>query len=147
MNSKDFSCCKLSQCASIDPPDEIQPIPDNVMAITVPIFQDLKYFSVFFYNKGQMYLPNNRIFGSETLKVKLPLEALSGLDNRTTRYRREFELNQIHWKAIDSKKQRCDNEHTSQDEAVSTTECIVQYIENEVGCTMAQQGSKLDIKR
>lgn len=96
-----------------------------------------------------MYLPNQRIFGSDMLKIQLPKEAFD-TDNRTSYfqvYRQEFELSTIRWRALNNKKQRCDDERTSKDETVFTTECIVQYLEKEVGCTMAQQGSKLDIKR
>ena len=85
-------------------------------------------------------------------KIKLPQEVFYVyLDSNGTEdykiYTQEFGLSQIHWRALDNKKQRCDDKRTSKDETVSTTECIVQYLENEIGCTMALQGSKVDIKR
>ena len=39
----------------------------------LPIPEDLDFYMLFFYNKGQMYLPNpTKLFGSEFLLIDLP---------------------------------------------------------------------------
>ena len=40
---------------------------------TLAIPEDLDFYMLFFYNKGQMYLPNpTKLFGSEFLLIDLP---------------------------------------------------------------------------
>ena len=40
---------------------------------TLAIPEDLDFYMLFFYNKGQMYFPNpTKIFGSEFLLIDLP---------------------------------------------------------------------------
>ena len=45
---------------------------------TLKIPEDIAYYMIFFYNKGQMYIPNpTKIFGSEFLLIDLPSNALT----------------------------------------------------------------------
>ena len=103
--------------------------------------RDIDYYEVALYNKGQMYLPNPKIFGTDMLRIQLPFEVRS-VDNGTYHvYRQDFRLTQIHWKAIDNGKQRCDDKHSSLDESTSTSSCIVEFLEKETNCSMALKGS------
>ena len=106
------------------------------------IQNDINYYEVSVYNKGQMYLPNPKIYGTETFRIQLPLEARSAVNGTYQVYKQDFRLTQIHWRALDNKKIRCDDKHTSMDKNVNTTTCIVEYLENESNCSMALSGSK-----
>ena len=88
-----------------------------------------------------MYVPNPKVFGSDFIRINLPSEALSA-DNGSHKYTQDFRLTQTHWKAIDNENQPCDDKHTSIDENVNTTACIVDYLEKESNCSMVLKGSK-----
>ena len=105
--------------------------------------KDIDYYEVALYNKGQMFLPNPKIFGTDMLRIKLPDEARS-VDNGTSYnvYRQDFRMTQIHWKALDNAKQRCDDKHSSLDVSINTTACIVEYLEKEINCSMVLKSSK-----
>ena len=103
--------------------------------------KDLKYYELYFYNKGQIYLTNPKIFGSEMIRIYLPVD--TPLRNGEFHvYKQDFRLTQTHWKAIDNKEQRCDDRYTSADNIVNTSACIVAFLEQESNCSMATIGSK-----
>ena len=103
--------------------------------------RDIDYYEVALYNKDQTYLPNPKIYGTDLLRIQLPFEARH-VDNGTYHvYRQDFRMTQIHWRALDNAKQRCDDKHSSLDENVNTSGCIVDFIEKETNCSMALKGS------
>ena len=107
--------------------------------------QDIDYYMIFFYNKGQMYFPNpTKVFGSEFLLIELPSDAATIYDQY---FKQKFYLTQIHWKAIDHEKQRCDDKRSLGEEENSVSECVVGYLEEEIGCSMGLYGSKMENKR
>ena len=108
----------------------------------MPIPKDLNSYAMFFYNKGQMYIPNPNIFGSEMIMVRLPPEALSADNGSYHEYIQDFRLTQTQWKALDHKKLRCDDKHTSMERNINTTACISAFLEKECNCSMALRGSK-----
>ena len=116
-------------------------------SIRVP--EDIDFYMLFFYNKGQMYLPNpTKIFGSEFLLIDLPDSPLaSGNDGKYQYYAQDFRLTQVHWKALDYEKQRCDTKTSYRDENNLVSECIVGYLEKKIGCSMGLKGSKNQIER
>ena len=88
-----------------------------------------------------MYIPNPKLFGSDMILMYLPVEAMSTEDGSYHVYNQDFRLTQTHWKAIDNEKQRCDDTHTSIDDSVNTSACIVDYLERESNCSMVLLGS------
>lgn len=109
----------------------------------MPIPEDIMTYMVFFYNKGQMFLPNpTKLFGSEFHLFGLPEKKLTN-----QYYRQKFKLTQTHWKALNTDNQRCDDEHLSTDDNIAVTECIIGYLEGEIGCSMGLQGGKPEAKR
>ena len=116
--------------------------------------EDIGYYMIFFYNKGQMYIPNpTKIFGSEFLLIDLPNNALTHSPHNESHlakyqyFKQDFVLSNVHWKAIDHKRQRCDNTRSFMDEENSVSQCIVNYLEDEIGCSMGLYGSNKTIIR
>ena len=117
---------------------------------TMKIPEDINFYMIFFYNKGQKHFPNpTKIFGSEFLLIDLPNTALANdpSEGKYQYFKQDFYLTQMHWKAIDHKKQRCDNSRSYKEEENSVSECIVGYLEREIGCSMGLYGSKKENKR
>ena len=107
--------------------------------------EDIYHYEVALYNKDQMYLPNPKIFGTDMIRIQLPdsVREPSLAENATKlSYRQDFRITQIHWKALDNSKQRCDDTNTSLDENMNTSACIVEYLEKMSNCSMALKGSK-----
>ena len=111
------------------------------------IHDDINYYEVSLYNKDQMYLPNPKIYGTEMFRIQLPFEARSAVNGTYQIYEQDFRMTQIHWKALDNKKLRCDDTKTSTDRNVNTTTCIIEYLETESNCSMALRGSTSHIIR
>ena len=58
---------------------------------TLAIPEDLDFYMLFFYNRGQMYLPNpTKLFGSEFLLIDLP-DSIS----QTTAENGGYQYNQV----------------------------------------------------
>ena len=102
--------------------------------------KDINHYEVAIYNKGQMYLPNPKIFGTDMIRVKLSIEPLK--NGTSQHFTQDFRMTQIHWKALDNPKQRCKEKHTSLDENINTSACIVEYLEKQSNCSMALKGSE-----
>ena len=111
--------------------------------------EDLDFYMLFFHNKGQMYLPNpTKLFGSEYLTMDLPYGSDSGEAGKYLYFRQDFRLSQIRWKAVDQESLRCEDKpekHPTQNGTV--TDCIVSYLESEVGCSMGLQGHQQGLNR
>ena len=105
------------------------------------IQDDLNYYEVSLYNKDQMYLPNPKTFGTEMFRIQLPYGATSAVNGTYQIYEQDFRVTQIHWRALDNKKSRCDDTKSSDDKDVNTSTCIVKYFEKETNCSMALKGS------
>ena len=59
----------------------------------------------------------------------------------------DFRFTRVHWKALDNEKQRCDSQRSYKEENNTVTECIVAYLEKEIGCSMGLQGSNPHVGR
>ena len=59
----------------------------------------------------------------------------------------DFRFTRVHWKALDNEKQRCDSQRSYAEENNTVTECIVAYLEREIGCSMGLQGSNPNVRR
>ena len=104
--------------------------------------KDIDYYEIALYNQGQMYLPNPKIFGTDMLRIQLPFEARA-LNNGTFYvYKQDLRMTQIRWKALDHEKHRCNDKHSSLDVSINTSECIAEYLEKEINCSMILRGSK-----
>ena len=51
-----------------------------------------------------------------------------------------YPLKQIHWKMLDQEKQPCE-----QDTAGNVTNCIMDFLEREIGCSMILQGRNSNV--
>ena len=108
--------------------------------------------SVFLSNKGQMYFPNpTTIYGSEFFYLKPPPE-LATIIHKTNYqlyhyYSQNFRLSQTEWKAVDQETSRCEEKHIYSEKTKSVAECIVGYLEQEIGCSMGLHGSQSGTKR
>ena len=100
---------------------------------------------MFFYDKGQMYLPQyEKTFGSAFLTLDIPNHGFNIQDtNNSYYYGQNYLLERTHWKALDNEEQRCDQKSN----AGSTTRCITKYLEEEIGCSMGLQGSNKMLTR
>ena len=65
---------------------------------------------MFFYDKGQMYLPQyEKTFGSAFLTLDIPNHGFNIQDtNNSYYYGQNYLLVRTHWKALDNEEQRCD---------------------------------------
>ena len=112
------------------------------LEIWTHIPQDIHHYKLFFYNKGQIFIPNPQIYGSDMIRIHLTPDDLSAQNGLYHVFKQDFRLTQTHWKAIDTEKQKCDDKYTSTDEKVDITACIVDYLEGLSNCSMGLMGSK-----
>ena len=106
------------------------------------IHNDLHVYMLFFYNMGQMNIPNPKIFGRDMITLRLPPEALSADNGSYHIFTQDFQVTQTHWRALDHDKLRCDDKHSSMQRNINTSACITEFLENESNCSMALRGSK-----
>ena len=86
-----------------------------------------------------MYIQNpTKLYGSEYFRISLP----SGEHTNGNGYYQQFRLSQIHWKAVDQKSQRCEDRQSYLKRNKTVAECINNYLEQEIGCSMGLQGSR-----
>ena len=105
--------------------------------LTIP--EDLNIYYISIYNKGQVFVGNPRgIFGSSALYESKPI----GRAEKYV-YHHAYPLKQIHWKMLNQENQPCDEDNTEG----NTTECIMDFLERSVGCSLILQGRnrKLDL--
>ena len=97
--------------------------------------------AIFVHNKDQMYFPkSDEIYGSnlQTIKIKKELFKKNG-----TRFLMDYQVKRTHWKALDTENKKCDKSKT----AGNVTQCITNYYENTVGCSMDLALSDQRVKR
>ena len=108
------------------------------MLLTLSIPNDLNYYYIFIHNKDQMYLPKiDQIFGSYYVLLEIPEK------RRGTCNAQGYKLGRTHWKTLDKESNRCDERKTT----AKTTECITQYLEQNLNCSVGLQGNNKKIKR
>ena len=93
------------------------------------------------HDKGHMYLQRpDKIFGSDYFLFQKQKFKKDGIKNGTD-YIEGFVIKRTYWEALDSKEKRCDVDNKNH-----TTECITQFLENMIGCSlgMAEGGNQLD---
>ena len=115
------------------------------MFLKLSIPNDLQYFYIFIHNKDQMYFPKiDQMFGSYYFLLEFPTKY-----KNTTKYEngvcltKRYKLQRTHWTFLDKKRNRCDQGKT----AAKTTECITEFMEQNVNCSIGLQGSNSNIKR
>ena len=83
-----------------------------------------------------MFLPNNdKIFGSYSLKIDSPANFDKPGDEGA--YYQEYEISRTRWMNLDLAESRCNPDKSGE----NTTECITEYLENRIGCSMDLQGT------
>lgn len=93
------------------------------------------------HDKGHMYLQRpDKIFGSDYFLFQKQKFKKDGIKNGTD-YIEGFVIKRTYWEALDSKEKRCDVDNKNH-----TTECITQFLENLIGCSlgMAEGDCQLD---
>ena len=110
------------------------------MLLTLSIPNDLQYYYIFIHNKDQMYFPKiDQIFGSYYFLLEIPQKYI----NKGVCIAKRYKLLRTYWKTLDNERSRCD----AGENAPKTTECITQYIEQNVKCSIGLQQSNSKLKR
>ena len=153
---------QLLECFTVDPPSTVPPGVEYGVSycrgmqymlmyqlfwfhqpfIEIFIPEDHWKFLYFVHNKGQMYFPKqDEAFGSFYFdKSYNPPKN----QNYTFRYIQSFRLVRTHWKTLPTENQRCDERWNS---GTDTTNCITNYLEQTVGCSMGLLGTNPKLKR
>ena len=80
-------------------------------------------YRLYLHNKDQMIFHKvDEIFGSKRINVDKG---------------HNYKIKRTRWKALDSPVKRC----TDQGAKANTTQCVTNYIENTIGCSMGLSGS------
>ena len=88
-----------------------------------------------------MYLQRpDKIFGSNYIMFRKQ-QFDKGIKNRTD-YIQVYEIQRTYWEALDSKEKRCDEGNKNR-----TTECITQFLENLIGCSLGMAESENQLER
>ena len=101
---------------------------------------------VFIHNKDQMYFPKiDKIFGSEFMALQVDSARMKKVKEENTTYRimTTYSMVKTHWKALDTPLKRCIKEN----EEANTTQCIVKFLEHNIGCSMGLAKSNAKFKR
>ena len=97
-------------------------------------------FKIYAYNKGQMIIPRrDQVFGSYNMILPIPKRYIG---EGYCLYK-DYELRRTRWITLDERHQRCDYSKT----AAKTTECVTQYLEQEIGCSMGLLGGNQGTRR
>ena len=108
------------------------------MYLTLLIPYDLDEYYIFIHNKDQMYFPKiDQIYGSYYFYLDF-----SEMENYSC-LGKQYTLLRTHWKNLDKDRNRCDERNTE----AQTTNCITQFLEQNVKCSMGLKGGSIDIKR
>ena len=111
------------------------------MSLSLHLSSNHTDYMIFVHEKGHLYLPRpDKIFGSSYLWFKKQLFEKEGIKNGTD-YMVVYDIQRTYWEALDSKEKRCDEDNKNH-----TTECITQFLENLIGCSlgMAEGGNQVD---
>ena len=101
---------------------------------------------VFLHNKDQMYVPKiDNIYGSEVIAFLVDSARMKKAREQGTAYdiRTVHKMAKTHWKALDTPLKRC----RSENKEANTTQCIVQFLENKIGCSLGLAKSNSEVKR
>ena len=94
-------------------------------------------FVFFIHNKDQMYLiKQDGAFGSYYFPLGMP-------PDKKVFWRANYELKRTHWKMLNTEDERCDES----DSEANTTQCITQYLERSVGCSLGLIGGDPNLER
>ena len=95
---------------------------------------------IFLHDKGHQFIQRaDRVFGSEYIIFQNP-EFQKEIKNGTD-YIQVYEVQRTYWEALDSKERRCDEENKHY-----PTECVTNFLEDSIGCSMgmAESDDKLE---
>ena len=100
---------------------------------------------VFMHNKDQMYVPKiDNIFGSEFIALQVDSARMKAKKNGSEYHIiTVYKMAKTHWKALDTPIKRC----RSENKEANTTKCIVQFLENRIGCSLGLAKSNSKVKR
>ena len=91
-------------------------------------------FKIYAYNKGQMIIPRrDQVFGSYSMILPIPKRYIG---EGYCLYK-DYELRRTRWITLDERDLRCDKNKA----VARTTECITEFLEKEIGCSMGLLGS------
>ena len=93
-----------------------------------------------------MYFPKmDKIFGSEFMALQVDSARVKKAKEEGTAFRimAVYKMAKTHWKALDTPLKRCKSENKE----ANTTKCIVQFLENKIGCSMGLAKSNSKVKR
>ena len=94
---------------------------------------------IYVSNQGQMIIPrSDQLFGSIYMNLPLPKKFEKG-----ECLHQSYELRRTRWITLDERDLRCDTSKA----VARTTECITQFLEKEIGCSMGLLGSHHKTKR
>ena len=102
-------------------------------------------FYFFIHNKGQMIFPRtDEAFGSFYIyrEMQNP-ESNPNMPGGKILFKQGYRLERTHWKTLNTESQRCDEGSS----AANMTNCITQYLEQKIGCSVGLYGSDRSIKR
>ena len=100
---------------------------------------------VFIHNKDQMYFPKmDRIFGSDFIYIEVDNPRMKAKPNGTGYIiKQHYNMAKTHWKAMDTPLKRCrSNKFTA-----NTTQCLTQFLEHNIGCSIGLARSDTQVKR
>ena len=77
-----------------------------------------------------MYFPkSDEIYGSNFKSIKINEELLK---NNVSQFLMDYDVKRTHWKALDTQNKRCDSSNSQG----NTTQCVTNYLENNIGCSI-----------
>ena len=99
---------------------------------------------VFIHNKDQMYFPKiDKIFGSEFIALQVDSARMNAKEKNTSYHIFDsFNMAKTHWKALDTPLKRCKSENRE----ANTTQCIIRFLEQNIGCSMGLAKSNEKLK-
>ena len=100
---------------------------------------------VYIHNKDQMYFPKiDRIFGSDFIHLKINSLRMKAKPNGTGYIIEQYyAMAKTHWKALDTPLKRCRSDNVK----ANTTQCLTQFLEHKIGCSIGLAKSDAQVKR
>ena len=94
---------------------------------------------IFIHNKDQMYFPKiDRIFGSDFIYIQVAKPNGTGYF-----IMQHYNMAKTHWKALDNPLKRCRSDNNK----ANTTQCLTQFLEHNIGCSIGLAKSDTQVKR
>ena len=124
----------IIKCFTFDPPFETGIGFDHSILIRFNVTRADFGINVFLHNKDQMYTPKiDNIFGSEVIAANLDRVRINAKPEGTgydiSQY---FKMKKTLWKALDTPAKRCNSYNTE----ANTTQCLTDFLEQKIGCSM-----------